>query len=177
VRGQAWSEHGLAELRQRWGKGETGAAIAQRLGRSRCAILGKVHSLGLRRWPKGCSEVPAHMLHDGVAGTLGIPAPDDSSPEFRTAMILISPMFVGWSAKEMARWTGYPMNECVHVNAVMLVNGIWAPDNPGLGRYTAGDGQPGLQIGDMSLVLDTLLCLGRVQCTRGGEMWYSAEGR
>lgn len=170
-RNNAWSGNDLAELRRRWSAGETGAQIAKALGRSRSAILGKAHHLGLRRAPKGCREVPVAMIRPMIAANLGMDEPDDRAPEFRTSMLLVAPMFVSWSPDEMARWTGYEHSEASKVIRVMTKNGIWKHGKPDLDRYMEGDGKPGLQLGDVSLVLDTLLCLGQIRCEYGGERW------
>ena len=44
-----WNADELATLRSMWRAGETGAAIAEKLGTSRSAVLGKIARIGLMR--------------------------------------------------------------------------------------------------------------------------------
>lgn len=127
--------------------------------------------------PEGCTEVPAEEMREAVAGTLG-GEPDDNSPEFRTGMMLVCPMFVPAPPEkipeQMCRWTGYDIEECRRVATVMTANGIWKDGQPDLERYLQGEDKPGLQIGDMALVLDILLCLGKVRYM-GDDLWCAAD--
>lgn len=126
--------------------------------------------------PDGCSEVPAQMMWEPIAGTLGLEQPDESDPDFRTAMILIAPMFAhGCEPEQLSRWTSYPINDCAHVARTMTENGIWKDGHLDPERYEQGGDKPGFQMGDLSLVLDVMLCMGEVRCTYGGDRWHSAE--
>jgi GcrA cell cycle regulator len=49
-----WDEAAIERLKELWADGYSGSEVAERMGEglTRCAILGKVHRLGLRRGPR-----------------------------------------------------------------------------------------------------------------------------
>lgn len=113
------------------------------------------------------------MVEGSVAGSLSEEV-DDSAPEFRTAMMIVSTLFVPMSPAAMAEWTGYSEKECLHVFRIMTDNDIWTANGQDFERHMKGDDKPGIQQGDLELVLEMLLCLGTVKRTSDGR-WHCAR--
>ena len=74
----AWSEWHIAALRMMWSEGDSASVIGVKLGRSRSAVLGKAHRLGLpRRAP-----TPARFSGISVARAVKVKPPKPEPKPF-----------------------------------------------------------------------------------------------
>lgn len=171
---------GYSGIADNWLRGMRVVEVAGLCGLSKGQVSGYLWRNGYCRCkrtpPAGYKEIPPTEIEDAVASTMmGHDAQADHADLlFRAALLVSSAMFVEPWPTEMARWSGYPVEECRRVYDVMRSEGLWRngrmadPD-----RYMA-EGIAGM----LPLALDAMLCAGwlKRKVESGEERWWPAEG-
>jgi GcrA cell cycle regulator len=90
----AWTEERVAKLKELWAQGLSGQQIAREFGCTRCAILGKIHRMGLSRGgvvhaaKNAANERKARQARAKKTKPQKIAAPQPEPLSLRKALIL-----------------------------------------------------------------------------------------
>lgn len=61
-----WTDEKIALLRTMWDEGKTSREIAEEIGKSRNAVIGQVHRLGLKKRPRNGEARPFKYIKKGL---------------------------------------------------------------------------------------------------------------